>query len=139
MSKFLYTYISILSVLFLTGIANVNANNAIDSCNSLGSTETFEITNQVSIADYSNGVYINSSKQENRDKLPFEIAEIEEIEEESNTKEVSVYLNSIADNFLNAQFSSDSFLELQKDFTYYKKHYKSFYTRLYIQFQVFII
>lgn len=139
MNKIFNTYLSFLSILVLTGVANLHANVATGEDYHIENFETFEsTTNQISIASMEKEVHFDASKQENQENFPAEIIEIELEEEE--TSEDDLFSSKLIQSVLfNTQIFDYLSFQQQKVLIRCKNYFYIPSTKINVRFQVFII
>lgn len=131
MSKNIFKYVSVLALLFFTGISNLHANNTSHS--------QAYIYNQSSKISANKHVELSSRHNRNTSNLVFETVEVDEIENEESP---SKHYQTSFHNFLNEVYKFIAFNEVkqsQKASYYNKKYQDKASTKLHVRLQVFII
>ena len=130
MSKSIFKYLSVLSIIVLCGISMLYA-NSIESHNNACSIQQIEISNNASFKPL----------QQNDDKnIIFEVAEIQEIESEESVSKTNTYgLHGFFAKLYSISFFKEVPSQSNKDLYYYKNYHDKSSTKLHVRLQVFII
>ena len=130
MSKNFIKYLSILSVVILTGISALNANslsNNEDKC-SLTQAET------------SKKVSLKPIQQKDHNNLLFDVTESKEAENEESTSKTTIFsFQHFLAEFYNITTFDGLSSQSHKDLNFYKNYFDKSSTKLHVRLQVFII
>lgn len=130
MSKNFIKYLSILSVVILTGISGLNAN-------SLANNESKCSLNQ---AETSHKVSLKPIQQNDHNNFLFDVAESQEVENEESASKTTIFsFQHFLAEFYNISAFEGLSTQSHKDLNGYKNYFDKSSTKLHVRLQVFII
>ena len=143
MSKILSKYLFLLSILLLSGFANLYASSSIKDCFFAQNNKDLEHTAYASSDRKINITSFNSSIIRNENKLFLELVNSEDIEEDSEddviTNNKFPPIGSSETAIFYAQLSDNLSCKLQEHIYRFKYYHSYTSIRLHAKFQVFII
>lgn len=135
MTKIFKKYLSLIALLFLTGVTNLYANSIAEHCD-----KYFLNTNQISIDENLETPSYNPIQQKDENKLFFNIVEIENTENEESISENNIIpFGSYIAAFFDIQIFNVLSFQLQKDILRKRNEFYQPSTRLHLRLEVFLI
>lgn len=130
MSKNFIKYLSILSVVILTGISGLNANSIANNEGKCSLTQ----------AETSQKVSLKPIQQNDHNNLLFDVAESQEVENEESASKTTIFsFQHFLAEFYNIPAFEGLSIQSHKDLNCYKNYFDKSSTKLHVRLQVFII
>lgn len=130
MSKNFIKYLSILSVVILTGISGLNANSLANNEGECSLTQD----------ETSQKVSLKPIQQNDHNNLLFDVVESQEVENEESASKTTIFsFQHFLSEFYNIPAFEGLSIQSHKDLNCYKNYFDKSSTKLHVRLQVFII